>query len=414
MPTPRSIERTYLVLVLGSTLSASLIWGVNTLFLLDAGLSNLEAFGANAFFTLGMVLFEVPTGVVADTRGRRTSYLLGTLTLAGSTALYLVLWVVQGPFWAWATVSVLLGLGFTFFSGAVEAWLVDALHATGWEGRLETVLGHGQVVAGLAMLTGAVGGGLLAQATDLGAPFVVRVVLLTATFVVAALAMHDVGFTPERGTSPTAAVRTVLHSSLRHGLGNPPVRWVMLAAPVLGGVDLYVFYAMQPYLLELVGDPRAYAVAGLAAAVVAGSQVVGGAVAPYVARALRRRTTVLLVATGAGVVLLALIGRTDRFGVALTLLVVSGVVRATAVPVRQAYLNDLVPSRDRATVLSFDSLMSSSGGVVLQPALGRVADLHGYGASFVVGAAVQTVALPVLWAARRARASQDVTRATAG
>ena len=57
----------YFTLMLGNTLAASFIWGINTLFLLDAGLTNLEAFAANAFFTVGMVIFEVPTGVVADT-----------------------------------------------------------------------------------------------------------------------------------------------------------------------------------------------------------------------------------------------------------------------------------------------------------------------------------------------------------
>ena len=82
MPTPRAIQRTYLGLLLGNTLAASLIWGINTIFLLDAGLSNFEAFAANAFFTAGMVLFEVPTGIVADTVGRRASYLLGTVTLS--------------------------------------------------------------------------------------------------------------------------------------------------------------------------------------------------------------------------------------------------------------------------------------------------------------------------------------------
>src|ERR671918_1528262 len=129
MPTPRSIQRTYLLLMLGNTLAASLIWGINTIFLLDAGLSNFEAFAANAFFTVGMVLFEVPTGIVADTAGRRLSYLLGTTTLGASTLLYVLLWQIEAPFWAWAVVSVLIGLGFTFFSGAVEAWLGDALTA---------------------------------------------------------------------------------------------------------------------------------------------------------------------------------------------------------------------------------------------------------------------------------------------
>src|SRR6187455_1190379 len=135
MPTPHFVQRTYLILLLGNTLAASLIWGINTIFLLDAGLSNAEAFAANAFFSAGMVLFEVPTGIVADTIGRRMSYLLGTVTLTASTLLYVLLWQIEAPFWSWAIASMLLGLGFTFFSGAVEAWLIDALHATGFQGE---------------------------------------------------------------------------------------------------------------------------------------------------------------------------------------------------------------------------------------------------------------------------------------
>src|SRR3954449_9397623 len=209
MPTPRAIQRTYLTLMLGNTLAASLIWGINTIFLLDACLSNLQAFAANAFFTGGMVLFEVPTGIVADGVGRRASYLLGTLTLAASTLLYVVLWEVEAPFWAWAVVSVMLGLGFTFFSGAVEAWLVDALTATGYTGKLETVFGRGQILTGVGMLTGSVAGGFLAQQVSLGFPFVLRGVILIVMFVVAFRLMHDVGFTPVKGERPIAEMRKI-------------------------------------------------------------------------------------------------------------------------------------------------------------------------------------------------------------
>lgn len=124
----RRVRRTYLLLTLLSTLAASLIWGINTLFLLDAGLTNTQAFAANAFFTVGQVLFEVPTGVVADVKGRRVSFLLGAITLLVSTLLYLLMWQIRAPFWGWAVSSAVIGLGFTFFSGAVEAWLVDAVH----------------------------------------------------------------------------------------------------------------------------------------------------------------------------------------------------------------------------------------------------------------------------------------------
>ena len=115
-----------------------------------------------------------PTGALADTWGRRASYLLGAATLLVSTLLYLAMWRAHAPLWGWAIASILLGLGFTFFSGATEAWLVDALAFSGYRESLEAVLARGQVVGGAAMLTGAVAGGVIAQATDLGVPYVIR------------------------------------------------------------------------------------------------------------------------------------------------------------------------------------------------------------------------------------------------
>ena len=401
------ILRTYVALVAVSTSAASLIWGVNTLFLLDAGLSIGEAFAANAFATLGTVLFEVPTGVVADTVGRRASYLLGAATLLASTLMYPLLWQVGAPFAAWAVASVLLGLGFTFFSGATEAWLVDGLTATGYQGSLESAFAKGQVASGIAMVVGSIGGGLLAQATNLAVPYLVRAVLLGVTFAVAWWAMHDVGFTPGPRTSVTAEMRGIVRASLDHGLLNPPVRWLMLAAPFGLGVSMYGFYAAQPYLLELAGRGDSYAIAGLAAALVALAQILGGLSASWVGRAFRRRTSVLLGAAVVATAALALLGLVPEFWVAVTLLAVWGVVFSAALPVRQAFLNGLIPSQQRATVLSSDSLLAGTGGVVVQPALGRAADAWGYGPSYLLGAGVQLLVVPFVLLARRERAASD-------
>ena len=218
------VLRTYVTLTFLSTLAASFIWGINTLFLLDAGLSITQAFAANAFFTAGQVLFEVPTGVVADVLGRRTSYLLGSATLFVSTLLYLLLWRLHGPFWAWAAGSILLGLGFTFFTGATEAWLVDGLKFTNYGGTLEGAFAKGQIATGVAMLTGTVAGGVVAQVTNLGVPYILRSVMLGLTFAVAFVSMRDVGFTPKRSASILEEIRRILQSSLRHGLRNAPVQ----------------------------------------------------------------------------------------------------------------------------------------------------------------------------------------------
>jgi MFS family permease len=403
----RRVQRIYLVLTLLSTLAASFIWGINTLFLLDAGLSNAQAFAANAFFTAGEVLFEVPTGVIADTWGRRTSYLLGTATLLLSTLLYLLMWKVHAPLVGWAVSSVLLGLGFTFFSGATEAWLVDALTFTGARDRLEQVLGRSQIVAGAAMLTGSVAGGLIAQQTNLGVPYLCRSVVLGLTLVVALVWMRDLGFSPDRSLGAWRQVKHVLRASLDSGLRNPPARWLMLAAPFTMGVGIFAFYALQPYLLQLYGDPHAFWIAGLAAAVVAATQITAGVLAPQVKHLLRRRTHALLLAGLLGVVALVGIGLTGQFWVALVLLLLAQLADAASRPLRQAYLNGVIPSEHRATVLSFDNLMGSAGGVAIQPALGRVADLRGYGAASLVGGVIQAAALPFLLLARRQDAPSD-------
>jgi MFS family permease len=409
VPTPNSIQRVYYLLLLGNTLAASFIWGINTIFLLDAGLSNLEAFAANAFFTAGMVIFEVPTGITADTVGRRASYLLGTVTLAVTTVLYVLLWQIEGPFWAWALVSIGLGLGFTFFSGAVEAWLVDALNATGYDGDLESVFGRGQIVEGVAMLTGSVVGGYVAQLTSLGVPFVLRAVVLAVMFVVAFYVMKDIGFSPRPSERVTREMRRIAGESIEHGWRVPAVKWIMLSSFFTAGVGIYAFYALQPYLLELSGKPEAYGIAGLVAAIVAGSQIVGGIAAPRIRTLFHRRTSALLAATGVSAASLALMGLFESFWVVLGLITIWGLLFAAEMPIRQAYLNCMIPSQQRATILSFDSLVGSSGGVAVQPALGRAADVWGYGPSYALSAGITAMALPFIFQSRRQHEPGDTT-----
>ncbi len=401
MTDPVTIQRTYYGLLLGNTLATSLIWGINTIFLLDAGLNNTEAFAANAFFTAGMVIFEVPTGIVADTIGRRMSYLLGTVTLSGASLLYVMLWNIEGPFWAWAVVSILLGLGFTFFSGAVEAWLVDALDATGFRGDLEAVFGRGQVFTGIAMLSGSVAGGYLASVFSLGVPFVLRGVVLLVMFAVAFRLMHDVGFTPEKGGRLRTEVGKIWSSSIDYGWRVPAIKWMMVETLFTGGVGIYGFYALQPYLLELYGDPDAYQIAGLSAAIVAAAQIVGGLTAPRIRRAFKRRTSALIATAGTSVVALGMIGVVQSFWPVVGLTVVWGLMFAASMPIRQAYLNGMIPSKQRATILSFDSMMSSSGGVWTQPLLGKSADVWGYPSSYVIASGISLVGLPFIALSRR-------------
>jgi MFS family permease len=202
-------------------------------------------------------------------------------------------------------------------------------------------------------------------------------------------------------------MRRIASASIDQGWRVPAVKWLMLQAVFTGGVGIYGFYALQPYLLELYGDPEAYQIAGLVAAIVAGAQIVGGVLAPRIRRLFRLRTSALIAATALDVVTLALIGVLDDFTAAIALTVVWGMLFAAAMPIRQAYLNGLIPSRERATILSFDSMMSSAGGVWAQPVLGRTADVWSYGTSYVASAGIAALALPFLVLSRREHAAAD-------
>ena len=324
-----------------------------------------------------------------------------------ASLLYVMLWQIEASFWAWAVVSLLLGLGFTFFSGAVEAWLVDALTATGYTGNLETVFGRGQIVTGVGMLSGSVAGGFLAQQISLGFPFVLRAVILVVMFVAAFRLMHDVGFTPEKGGRPLAEMRKIASNSIDYGWRVPAVKWLMVEALFTGGVGIYAFYALQPYLLELYGDPQAYQVAGLAAAIVAGAQIVGGWAAPRIRGLVQRRTSALLAMAVVSVVNLApdrdrreLLGG-DRLHRDL-----GAAVRGDHADPADLHQRDdpLEAAGDDPVLRLDDGLQRRRLGAALA---GSAADVWGYGTSYVFSAGIAAFAIPCLALSRRQNAPAD-------
>jgi len=390
------------------TLAASIIWGINTLFLLDAGLSIAEVFFANAAFSVGTVLFEIPTGVVADTVGRRASFLLSVVVLAASTLAYVALAQIGAGIVAFAVVSVLLGLGYTFYSGAMEAWLVDGVRGLGYEGAMDRVFATGAMIGGGATLIGTVGGGLLGQ-IDLALPFVVRSGLLVLLFALAFFGMHDIGFEPKVLTLrsvPTEA-NDVAAAGLRFGWSNRPLRWIMIGGAIQSGVFMWAWYAWQPYFLELLGRDAVW-VAGVVAALLSLAMMVGSGLVRFVTRFCERRTTILLWTAVAFSVTSIGVGWATTFPLALGFLLLGAVAMGLQMPVRQTLVHAMVPSAQRATVVSFDSMVGGVGAVGGQAGLGVLADRQSYSAAYVVGGLVTAVAVPIVWMVRRMRPPEDL------
>ena len=398
--TARRVLSTYFLVAGFYTLAAALIWGVNTLFLLDAGLDIFEVFLANAAFTAGSVLFEIPTGVVADSKGRRLSFLISVVILIATTLAYVAVAEWGGGLVAFALVSIVMGLGFTFYSGAVEAWLVDALMATGYEGQLDRVFARGSMVTSFAMLIGTIGGGLLGM-IDLSVPYIVRSAMLALVLAIAFGTMHDLGFTPgslKLSDMPTEMSR-ILRASISFGWQRRSVRLLMVHSFFAWGFMTWAFYAWQPYFLELLGREAVW-VAGVVAAVISLSMVIGNGIVEWVSRYCSKRTTLLLWAGAIQVAAAVGVGVVDSFYAAVGLFaVVAGTVGVVG-PVKQAYLHEMTPSEQRATVVSFDSMVGNGGGILGQSGLGYVSRVRSIPDAFVLGGLFTLLVIPILMVLR--------------
>ena len=392
---PNRVIRSYLVLTGLFTLSASLIWGINTLFLLDAGLTIFEVFVANAAFTAAMALLEVPTGVVADTRGRRASFLLSELTLAVGTLAYVGVAAIDGGLLLFCLAGVILGLGYTFYSGAVEAWLVDALKATGYRHELDRVFARAATVSSVAMIVGTIGGGLLGQ-LDLALPYVARALLVLIAFAVGYRTMHDIGFIPRtlRWKGIAGEMRKVASAGLTYGWRAPAVRLLVMESFLVMGFFSWAWYAWQPYFLDLYKE-NAIWLSGLIAALFALAGIAGNALVPRVAKPGRRRTTLLIAAGAVSSTAMVATGIIQTFWIMVPVFLIAAVATGILQPVRQTYLHNSIPTSERATLVSFDSLLGSLGSVGGQTGLGYLSQERSIPAGFVVGGLTTFLALPL-------------------
>ncbi len=420
-PTASGIARTYYILTALFTLSASIIWGVNTLFLLGSGLEIFLVFVVNASFSVGQIIFEVPTGVIADTVGRRASFLIGIAALMVATAGYVASSIFHWGLTGFILFSILLGFGFTCQTGAVDAWMVDALDATGYMGSKDRVFARSGVFTGIAMLVGTVGGGLLGQAS-LAIPYYVRTGLLAGAFMLTLAFMHDIGFEPRplRLSQVDQESRKILAAGIDHGWRHPVVRPLLFTSLAEGLLIWYLFYASQPYALELLGRGNLVWVAGVVTALFALAGIAGNALVGTVSRSrwnAQPARVLVIAAVGMGISATALgvvgliVGRASLLGflLAIVLLVAFGLLNGLLGPIRRAYINENIPSRQRATVLSFDSFFGDVGAVAGQVGLGYAAQSVSKAAAYAIGGLVYLVAPPLY--ARAGRASQRLRQA---
>jgi MFS family permease len=404
----KKIVNTFLMLSGMFTLSASLIWGINTLFLLRSGLNIFQVFIVNGIYSASMAVFEIPTGVFADTLGRKLSFIFSTLVLTLGTIGYVIVGSMNNNFILFCIMSSVLGLAFTFYSGAVEAWLVDALHATKFDGELEEVFAKGMVVSNVAMLIGTTMGGFLGT-LNLNIPYITRGAIQVVVLLLAIFYMHDIGYTPRKLERKYLfkEMKKVASESVRFGLGNPSTRYLMGITFVFSSFMMWGWYAWQPYFLELFGNTNAIWIAGLIAAGVSFAQICGSVFFKSIKKLFHYRSHVLMIAFLVQSIALIGIGLTSSFGLAVFLFLVFAFLLGISGPLRQGYIHSIIPSEHRATIISLESLIGSSGSFIGQIGYGYISHAFTIATGYLIGGFVNFLVFPFIFLLKKKRDEAD-------
>ncbi len=394
MPSDLSTRSTALRVFLRSGFVWQLCWSSywTLLFLrvvVDVGLDPLQLLLLGTTKEVAILLSEIPTGVVADLRGRRRSVIIAFVVCGGAAvgaglATSFAALVVTQAVWAFGT---------TFRSGAETAWFTDEIGSVDEVDRVLPRRGRWQAVGAIVGLNGM---------SALGAAAGLGVALVTVGAVLAAWGLHLIVVMPETGFERhDASSRERLGHLIGEGFAAarlPGLR-VLLISTIMAGFASEAVDRLSVARLEQIGLSDQAIDPALITGSVAVLQSLGAiavlsiAAAALVSSRLVPTTALLHVATAVGVAVLA---GADLLWLALGGMLAAGLAREVARTATIAWTNHFTERGNRATVHSFvgqaGSLGEISGGIVL----GLVARSAGIGTALAASAAVYVAAAGVV------------------
>ncbi len=359
------------------------------------GLSLAEAALVDTTFFVTAALAEVPTGIVADTWGRKTSLAIG----AALTALSVVAWALAPTLPLIVLAYLGMALGTTFLSGADEALFFETLQRLERSEEYPRLVGRVSATATGAMALGSAASGLLAT-LGLIVPFLVAGLSIFIMFGLV-LTLKEPPVTAPSSGQERPAFREIVRRSFT----------LIRTRPTVGHAVLYLaLIPMAAFLLEsLFIQPQSMSlgvpIAGIGVIVMA-LQLVGAAgssASGWVRERFgeRRVLAVAPMMIVAGLVVLALWQVLPVLGVIALIGGITSLLR----PIMMGRLQNEVPDEIRATLLSVQSMLFTAVAAVAQPSLGWVADRSGLPAAYLVLAGGLGIVTVVLTLRSRARAT---------
>ena len=348
-----------------------LLMPVLVLFYQEIGLDLQDVFAIQAFYSVCVILFEIPSGYFADRLGRRRSLLIGSISAAAGFWVY----ALAATFADFLVAQFLIAVGSSFISGSDSALLYDTLIQLRRRNEYQKVAGRLASMANFSEGIAALVGGSLAL-ISLRTPLYCQAVLMLAVIPLAWSLVEPSRKTPDVSEGSFRAVLRIVRYALH---GHAEIKWLILYSSLVGTSTLTIVWMVQPYL-QVVGLPLEWF--GGAWAILQFSVGFFAVNAYRVEAVFGRRASLigLILLSAAGYILLGLFQALW----ATVFLLVFYLVRGINGPVMNDYINRCVDSEIRATVLSVKSLVGRLMFTIIGPMTGWISDQYGLSAAFLV------------------------------
>ena len=374
----------------------------------EVGLDPLRLVLLGTALEVAVLVFEVPTGVLADTYGRRRSVIIGFLLMGSGFAL-------EGAVPDFAAVLVaqaVWGVGYTFISGALEAWIADEAP----ERNLGRVYLRGEQADYAGSLVGVILSVALAT-YSLNLPLLIGGFLTVGLGVALFFVMPERNFSPSprEGRSPLQQVRVTARGGVRIVRARP-VLLILLAVAVFTGMSEEGFDRLYAkHFLDGLGLPSLGALDPVAwfGVISAGSLILSYLAAEVLGRRMNvgdaavaaRLLLVLNACTIVGMLSFALAG---SFAFALAAFWFASLSRTLAEPLYLTWLNEGLEPGVRATVISMGSQAGALGEASAGPVVGAIGNLAGVRTALTVASIILSPALLLYARAIRHRGRPDL------
>lgn len=336
---------------------------------LSRGLSATDVFLVQAVFTVGVFVFEVPSGYFADVLGRRRTLVLAALFWMCGFSAYALARSLPGFLLA----ELLLALGASLRSGADAALVFDSLKEIGAEAEFGRYQGRVDFASRIGTAVASVAGGLLG-----GVLLELPVYLNIAT--AALMLLTALGFTePRRSRPPYENPLKGIGRVVARCAGDARLFLPMLLSAVMTSVGIVGIWA---YLLLFQKSGLSSAASGVLFAIFQVASGLGARRSAQIERRLgARRAAALFPLVGVGLLAVAL---WPRVAVCAAAMVVNGFVWGLSGPLLMVRINERASSEVRATVISVGSMTGRLLYLLLAPAVGRLADAVSLASGFAL------------------------------